>query len=237
MQDERTLTTLLAGLFNNNRPVFLFGGDGEEDETDSSDTEETAPDPQDADGSDDAADDKDDDTTPITKAEARKLAREAQSLRKRLREAEAKAEEYENAQKSDLEKAKDAERAALERAAALEANLKRMAVERAIEAEAAKLKFHDPADALAAFGSYDDLLDEDGNVDASMIADELGELAKTKSYLISSGTRNVGKGDGGARGTKKAEAPDITTPEGYAARVKELHEQNVKAGRIPLPSR
>jgi hypothetical protein len=220
----------------------FFGADGEEDDAGDVDSQSgTGDEAGSEDVDDDAADDSDVDDKPddkVSLAELRKLRREAAGLRKRAKSAEEKVEEFETAQKTEMEKAQDAAKAAEKRAADAEQALVNTRVERAIERAAAAANFHDPADALAAFTDLTVLVDEDGNVDSDMIEEQLASLADDKPYFISTSSGAKGSADGGARGKKKTDAPKpLHTEEGFKARVAELHKQNVEAGRVPLPRR
>lgn len=112
-------------------------------------------------------------------AKIRKANSEAKSLRDRLKELEPlarKAQELEDAQKSEQERLNDQLTAAQERAA----KAVRTAVASKVEALAAK-EFADPEDAAGALdlAAY---VDEDGVIDTDAIKRDLGDLLKRKPH-------------------------------------------------------
>jgi hypothetical protein len=53
-----------------------------------------------------------------------------------------------------------------------------------VKAGAARLKFHDPADAITALGDLENLVTKDGEIDADAVSKVLTELAEKKPYLV-----------------------------------------------------
>lgn len=93
----------------------------------------------------------------------------------------------------------------------------------AVLAEASKLKFQDPEDALA----YVDLeglkMNEDGTPHKTSIESAVKKIAEDKKYLLT----GPGSADGGSRGSN---------PEPEAEKVKRIKEELAARGAVPIPS-
>lgn len=110
---------------------------------------------------------------------------ESAQRRKRLEELEAEENKRKDAEKTELQKA-------LDKAAALEAQLAKQAetvkqstIQHAVEITAAKLGFADPGDALSLLDKSAVKLGEDGKVEG--VEDALKDLLKRKPYLAKAG--------------------------------------------------
>lgn len=134
-----------------------------------------------------------------------KLASEVAELRAALAKANKDAErnrrkaaEFEEAAKSESEKALDAARR--EGAEQVRSELSRRLLEQEVRVAAAG-RFTDPSDAVR-FIDLDSIgVDESGQVDQKALAAALDGLAESKSYLLRQDpSRGPGSGDGGYRG-------------------------------------
>lgn len=78
-----------------------------------------------------------------------------------------------------------------------------------VKGVAASLGYRDPADAIAVFGSLDDVVSKGGDVDSDAISARLGEIAKAKPYLLNERTTpatrpSLRRGDNKMAGETKA---------------------------------
>lgn len=127
-----------------------------------------------------------------TKAQVEAANREAATYRRKLREAEEKLRTREEADLSEAERAKKRAEEAEKLAEARASELRDARVETAVTAEAARLRFRDPADAMA-FVSLDDLdFDEDGK--PTNVAEIVRAIAQSRGYLIAPAASNSSTG-------------------------------------------
>lgn len=116
--------------------------------------------------------------------------------------------------KTDVDRAVEAARAeALSEASA--ASDKRL-IRAEIKAAAGSVGFHDPGDALAAYGDVGDLsVGEDGEVDVEVIKARLAEIAESKPYLVAEAAPTARR-----RTPPKARTGDKTADEGRTGKSK-----------------
>jgi len=164
---------------------------GDATPTPSATTPPTVEDPTSPDGgSTPPGKDEDGDATKDPRVEA--ANREAATYRRKLREAEEKLREREEADLSEAERAKKrAEEAEAERER-IASELRSARVEAAVTAEAAKLRFRDPADAMAFVRPDDLIFDDDGKPTNS--AEVVQRIAHERGYLIAPATSNSSTG-------------------------------------------
>jgi hypothetical protein len=174
----------------------------------------TAEDPQQPqEGQPPAEDPKGDDLSPdALRKQLEKARREAASYRTKAKELEPlarKAQEMEEATRSDLEKAVAAARKETEET--VRAEVRRERVLDRIEVLAAK-DFADPEDARLRLGQRaDEFVDKDGAVDAQAISVALADLLKTRPHLAAAQPdgRPRGNADIGARDTAPKRAQSL----------------------------
>lgn len=154
---------------------------------------------------DPATTDANEPTTPpvegktYTQAEVDKLINESKGYRKRAQDSEKLLKEINDAQLSEIDKAKkDAETFAKERDDA-RAELRRERFQAAVLNAAYKAKFNDPSDAISLISMNDVELDDEGKPKTNSLTSAIERLTKSKPYLITA--PSAGDGDGGARGT------------------------------------
>ena len=147
-----------------------------------------------------------------------KANREAANYRTKLREVEPlakKAQEAEEASKSEHEKALEKARKEAGEAAGKEATAKANArIVRAEVKAAAGGKLADPNDAVRLLDLDEFGVDDDGEVDAKAIEAAIAKLVKDKPYLASGATRPAGDAD---QGTRSGNPPEPDTPRGLIA--------------------
>lgn len=137
-----------------------------------------------------------------------RMKAEREEAKRRAKAAEAELEKLRNASKTDQEKAVDAARKEGESEAIKRAN------DRIIRAEAktlaASAKFRDPGDVIAQLGSQlaDITVDEDGEVDQKALKALVDALAKSKPYLIDTGSTTATAADAGIGTTGSTTKPD-----------------------------
>lgn len=122
----------------------------------------------------------------------------------------AKLDELEAANKTELERAQEAQRKADERAEAAERRSQEISRRHAIEREAAKQKAADPDDVFAVLqtsAKYRDMvtMDDDGQVTG--VEDAIKAILTDKPHLVGKVSTPAGDGDGGSRGGGGAEKP------------------------------
>lgn len=129
-----------------------------------------------------------DDATKLKAAldRERQLRKDAEKRAKDGEAAKARADELEQAGKSDTEKAVAAARREAAAETMAKANGRLVAAE--ARAAAAALRFQDPRDATALIDLSDVRVAEDGTVDTDAITARLDQLAKDKPYLVASAT-------------------------------------------------
>lgn len=126
------------------------------------------------------------------KAQVEAANREAATYRRKLREAEEKLRAREEADLTEAERAKKRAEEAEALAQQREDELRSARVETAVTAEAAKLRFRDPRDAMA-FVRPDSLtFDDDGK--PTNAAEEVQRIAHERGYLIQPATSNSSTG-------------------------------------------
>jgi hypothetical protein len=138
--------------------------------------------------------------------EVRKLKRENQRLRRERNAANEAAEEARRKELSEAERAKeDAERAKAEAEQARK-EAQALRVETAVTAAASKLKFHDPADALALLPEGAVTIGDDGTVEG--VEDALKELAERKPHLVNRSGGDAGDvlNSGAGKGNPRTES-------------------------------
>jgi hypothetical protein len=144
------------------------------------------------------------------KADLARERKERQAAAARAEELQSQLEKFQEANKSEQEKA--LEKAAKEATKAAKAEADSAWSSRIIRTEvkaAAVGKFADPADALAFLDLTQFSVDDDGDTDAKAINAALDALLKEKPHLAKNDTaKTVGSADQGARGTGGA-VPDM----------------------------
>lgn len=199
----RTLSPI--GFLPNGRPVFPIAGGAEDDP------------PQDKGGDDKGG--KDDQPAdykpPATQADldriiSERLRRQAETKfgdYDDLRTKAAEADKAREAAMSDAERAVEAARKEGESAAQERANARLIRSE--ARALAATAKFRDPSDAVAFLDLAKVSVNDEGDVDAKAIRDQLKTLADSKPYLVDDGKTPRPKPDKGQGGTGGGETPSV----------------------------
>jgi hypothetical protein len=210
MADIITAPGAIIGYRRNGRPIRLQAGGSE-----------GAPEPQPADDGGNAGQDQGDGggdgkaakTEPATGDDGKPLGESGKAAldkertarkeaERRARDAEKKVAQFEDASKSDLEKAASRAEQAEQRAQAL--------IDRTVKAEiraAAADTFADPSDA-AAFLDLADYAGEDGEVDTDRIKSDLADLLKRKPHLAKGPARKGPKPDP-SQGPRGDGVPDL----------------------------
>lgn len=130
-------------------------------------------------------DDEEDDDEPVTKAELKRMERRMKAADKRADKAERKLREKENEGKDEDEKLQeDFKEVTKERDTLSEENTA-LSVRLAVLTNAEAGKFHDPEDILR-FVDFEDLADEDGEINKKAVKRALKDLAKDKPHLVKS---------------------------------------------------
>jgi len=138
-----------------------------------------------------------------------RMKAEREDAKRRAKAAETELEKLRNASKSEQEKAVDAARKEGAAEAAQRAN------DRLIKAEAKALaataKFRDPSDVIAQLGGRlgEIAVDDDGEVDAKALKALVDDLAKSKPYLVDSGTGTASASDAGIGTTGSKGSADV----------------------------
>lgn len=119
---------------------------------------------------------------------------------------------------------KDDDKGKGDETAALKAALRKQALEHAVTIEAIALGFADPGDAYALVDTSEiDTNEETHEADRDDIKAALKTLLKSKPYLAKGQGKNVGDGDGGARG-------GTPKPQTYATLVEAKKKELVNSG-------
>lgn len=127
---------------------------------------------------------------------AQKLIKET---RKEAAEHRTKLKQYEDAQKTELQRIQEERDAEKQRREALEQEIQRDRTMRLVESQAQALNFIDPEVAAALLKTDSLAKDEDGKVKESAVKKALEELAERKPHLVRT-TRPRGSADSGSRG-------------------------------------
>lgn len=164
-----------------------------------------------ADSGDDGGDSDDADAAALGDKGKQALDRmkaDRKAAEARAKAAEAELEKLRNASKSEQEKAIDAARKEGESEATKRANTKLVRAE--AKALAAATKFRDPGDVIAQLGNQlvDITVDEDGEVDQKALKSLVDGLAKSKPYLLDTGTTTATAADAGIGTTGTTTKPD-----------------------------
>lgn len=135
----------------------------------------------------------------VSRAEFEALQERMKAADRNKSAVEAKLKEYQDKDKSELEKAQEEARTATETVAKKDSVIKTQAVKLAFVTAASHITWHDPADALEfAMKDLADLeVNEDGTVDAKLVKAAADKLAKDKPYLVKGTTSQSGGGSGG----------------------------------------
>jgi hypothetical protein len=130
------------------------------------------------------------------------------AARAELKQTQSELEKLRNASKTEQEKAIDAARKEGESAASQRANARIVRAE--VKALAATAKFRDPGDVLAQLGDKlnDITVDDDGDVDETALKALVDGLAKSKPYLIDTGSTTATAADAGIGTTGSNTKPD-----------------------------
>lgn len=137
-----------------------------------------------------------------------RMKTERKEAERRAKAAEAELEKLRNASKTEQEKAIDAARKEGESEATKRANERLVRAE--VKAIAAGAKFRDPSDVIAQLGSQlkDVAVDEDGEVDQKALKGLVDSLAKSKPYLVDTGSTTATAADAGIGTTGTNTKPD-----------------------------
>lgn len=141
---------------------------------------------------DDPDDKKEDDKPPagdtVTKEEYDRLYARMQAADRNATEAAKKVREYEDKDKTELERATARAEEAEAKLAEATVAVQNQAIRLAFLSASSDVTWHDPEDALAFAMKSDDLKDlkvnEDGSVDKSVVVKAVKDLAKSKPYLV-----------------------------------------------------
>lgn len=138
----------------------------------------------------------------------KRLRREAAQHRKEKQTAQARLKELDDAEKSDVDKAKEEATESKTQATTSKERLRAREMDFAVTQEAVKLKFHDGEDAAALLDTTDIEVDEETGVpNREDIVDALKDLAKSKPHLVSDRKKVVAEGDGDGGKTGKSPKP------------------------------
>lgn len=185
----------IIGYTNSNKPIFSIaggagddeGGDGDDEDGDEEDEEDEESSESGDESSEDEEDDEDD--KPVTREQLEKLERRMRAADRRADKAEAALRKERKSKQSKTKGDKDdPEKVQIsqERDSLREENTA-LSVQLAVLTTPDATKFHDPEDVLR-FLSFDDLTDEDGNIDRDAVGDALTELAEKKPHLVRTST-------------------------------------------------
>lgn len=163
--------------------------DADKDKDDAADADKGADDKKDDDGKDDPSSDGDDDKDVVSREEYDRV-------KARMRAADKRASDLEEAQKKEADAKKDDLTKAQDRVTELESSVEELSgTVRSLRLENAfltsnKHKWHDPETALdlAQRKGFidDDIIDDDGKVDKPVLTKALDRLAKEHAYLVKS---------------------------------------------------
>lgn len=139
----------------------------------------------------------------VSRTEYEQLRSRMQAADRNRSAVEAKLKEYEDRDKSELDKANETVSTLTETGKAKDTIIKRQAVQLAFMSVASNITWHNPADALEfAMKDLSDLeVAEDGTVDSKAVKAAADKLAKDKPYLVKANTSQSGSGGNGASGT------------------------------------
>lgn len=162
-------------------------------------------------GGDDGGDSDDSDAAALGDKGKQALDRmkaEREEAKRRAKAAEAELEKLRNASKTEQEKAIDAARKEGESEALSRANARLVKAE--VKVLAATAKFRDPGDVIAQLGDKlaEITVDEDGEVDQKALKSLVDGLAKSKPYLIDTGSTTATAADAGIGTTGTTTKPD-----------------------------
>lgn len=196
-------------------------GDGSDDT--SNDTQRVS---GDAGTSNDTSSSNDTNDATVTRAEYDQIKARMQAADKRAADLQTKIKEWEDKDKSDLEKAQGQVETLTQERDDLRGKLKDQALQNAFLTDN-KYSWHDPRDALRLMDMEGVDVSDDGSV--SGLKPAIEKLAKAKPHLVKVDDSGNGKGSSGAsgsanNGTRKGGKPD--PPKNYSSRFPALRTNN-----------
>lgn len=141
----------------------------------------------------------DDADKPVSKADFDKLFARMQAADRRATTAEAKVKEYDDKNKTELERAQEEAKVEREKAATATEKVRSSAIRTAFLLDSS-VTWHDPSDALRFADLSDVEVDDEGVVtNPKVIAGAIAKVAKDKPYLVKTTTEASGSGGNSGR--------------------------------------
>lgn len=219
--------------------LALFGADGDDD-SDGSDggddgdgtgaggDEPSGDDDQESSSNEDGG--KGREKRTYNEAYVKRLRKEAADLRVKGTADKATIKEFEDRDKSDVDKAKDSAASDKTLRMSAEERLQAREMTFAVGIEAGKLNFHDAEDAAALLDVTDITIDDLGVPDREQVVEALEKLAKDKPHLVSG--KSAPKVEGGGDGSEKGKPKKPLTQDQQAD---DQEKKFLAAGMVPAP--